>query len=169
MEPQLNDEWKVTRANDIEIYALREIRAALLEHGADPGILFPPKVLTRVRWESTEISPAFLERIIHGRADVNYIHSGGSAPLSLVLGFGLSNRKLEYADVLLRCGADIDARDNYGKTAVFKAIEWWELDSLDWLIARRADLTIPDNRGVKPIDIARIRVDILRKIEDALS
>ena len=69
----------------------------------------------------------------------------------------------------VRCGADINARDDYGKTAVLKAIEWSELDSLDWLIARRADLTIPDNKVVKPIDIARIRVDILRKIEDALS
>ena len=169
------DEWKRTRPDDTEIRALRDIKKALLEHGADPDILFAPGALNQLVDDRT-VSAGTVKRLIHGRADVNhkdviYRHT----PLSCVLQWKLRFQRVKVADTLLKYGADINDRDDSGRTLIFQAIALNNRVIIDYLISRRADLTIPDQYGARPIDIARECVkanrcsaDIVERIEEVI-
>ena len=167
------DEWRRSRPNEVEIQALRDIRTALLEHGADKTHLFGPGIfeLSLCGKYLQYVSIEFMQRIIHLRADVNEKGPKGLPPLSWLLSQGRHNMFVA-ADLLLKYGADIDAKDDWGKTAIFRAIVQNKVAIVDWLIKNGADLTIPDNHGVRPIDIARFCAkerqysrDIIQKIE----
>ena len=171
-EAPVTDEWKTILPNAIEVEALRDIKKVLIEHGADPGYFFPPDVLTSVRWDRNDFSVELVKRLIQGRADVNSRGPLGLTPLSLILGSRKADRKLEFGKYLLDCGADINARDDSGRTAFFEAIAWSDVETADWLMNHCADVRIADKDGVKPIDIARAQVkgkmlpiEILRKIQ----
>lgn len=55
-------------------------------------------------------------------------------------------------------GLDINARDDCGRTAIFRAVARRELDGIAWLIKRGADLDAPDYFGARPIDITSYHV-----------
>ena len=233
-----SDEWELAKPNEIEIQALRDIRTTLIQHGADPEILFTSDGLVAdlMGGARGQISVEFIERIIRGRADVNrknndgdyplslairenhsfdviraLLHArdrtffdsegsaaqhdtwtallshgaipipqvlsllldrkldpnfrdrnrGGLTPLSRVLYFG-GDKQFEIAEILLDFKADINAVDNYGRTAIFRAIALNHHTTADFLIKHGADVTIPDNRGTRPIDIARFCVETMQ-------
>ena len=254
------DEWDLTRPNEVEIQALRDIKAALIQHGADPEVLFESDALHDLPWEKGVVSHEFVNRIINGRADVNDMESYDHRPLrkafktfqptevikvlldagasiepntSLIgIDHGLNPEQLdphnnlwaalstfavirnpdilrlildrkadpnfperitsgltpllwvlslnvhgkhEVANILLEYRADINATDDYGRTAIFRAIVLGDDGTVDLLIKHRAYLSIPDHYGVRPIDIARYCVktgvmesatEILRKLEE---
>ena len=260
---QLTDEWNLTRPNEVEIQALRDIKAALIQHGADPEVLFECDALTDLPWEKGVVSYEFVKRVIDGRADVNdesndfkpltmalmtfqpleviklLLDSGASVesnsslvaiehglksdqlvahnnlwttlstfaairnpdilrlilerkanpnlperiptgltPLSWVLSLNLHG-KHDVAKVLLEYRADINATDDCGRTAIFRAIGIDDEEGVDLLIKHGAYLSVPDKREVRPIDIAWARAEnrgnetgnetaagILRKIKE---
>ena len=148
------DEWTRGRPNEIEIQAVREIRTVLIQHGAHPGVLFRNAALELSLKGVHGISVEFYKRTLEGRADVNHRGRYGLTPLSWVLS-GWMDKRLEVADVLFEYGADINATDNLGRTAIFRAIANLDDTAFDWLIGKGADLTIRDKYNVRPIDIAR--------------
>ena len=238
------DEWELARPNEVEIQALRDIRTALVEGGADPEYLFASGGLQGLGWEGNIVPAAFVKRIIHGRAAVNYkiwnqecaltrafktfqpacvvkvlLDSGalvitscdhlygvkhglnkadkdahimlwtalstftvfrnpgilpliferkanvnlpkyvvhGLTPLSWILAHNIDG-KHEAAAVLLQCGADINARDKWGRTAIYRAIGLKDKEGVDLLIQHGADLSIGDDDGVLPIEMAQASV-----------
>lgn len=255
------DEWNLTRPNEVEIQALRDIRAALLQHGADPEVLFDSSALHDLIWKRGGIvSHQFVKRVIDGRADVNDMDwsdqrplrnalktfqptevikvlldagasiepntslvgidhflkaeqlvahnnlwaalstfavirnpdilrlildrkadpnlperiTSGLTPLLWVLSLNVHG-KHEVAKILLENRADLNAADDCGRTAIFRAIVLGDDGTVDLLIKYRAYLSIPDQYGVRPIDIARYCVEtgvmesateILRKVEE---
>jgi hypothetical protein len=58
---------------------------------------------------------------------------------------------------LIENGANINIRDNEGRTALFYAIWGVNIEGIHLLIERGADVNIIDNKGYTPLDIARIR------------
>ena len=168
---QMEDEWKLSRPNDMEIRALREIRSTLLEYDADPELLFAPDALNDLVCKGHNVSIKLIRRVLDGRADVNHTGRTGFTPLSWVLS-NFSNEMVKVADLLLEYGADMDANDCYGRTAMVRAITRNELQSFEWLVEHGADLSIPDSAGSRAIDFARTcayymqwSTEILERIE----
>lgn len=243
------DEWKLTRPNEVEIQAIRDIRAALIEHGADPEFLFAPDTLMALNWSRGKISVELVKRLIHGRADVNHETADGTnplcaafrslqsvevikvlldagasvdfgevgnspevtaqnilwaafrtqggyghgdilrlildrkvdpnvrerngerlTPLSLILSRSYTN-KFQLADIMLEYGADINAKDFWGRSPIFRAVALNDFASVCWLIKHGADLTSPDPQGVRLIDFARnsqCSARVVRVIEKSL-
>lgn len=85
-EEPSTDEWDLMQPNEIEIQALRDIRTALVEHGADPEYHFDKNALHQLlRRAKKQVPPELIRRVIHGRADVNYQDSSGTNPLLVAL------------------------------------------------------------------------------------
>jgi hypothetical protein len=56
---------------------------------------------------------------------------------------------------LLRCGVNVDARDEYGETALIAACVRGQLESIQLLLWAGADCSIRDNCGANAFDVAR--------------
>lgn len=57
-------------------------------------------------------------------------------------------------EVLVANGADIDAKDKYGKTPLAEAVVWGSIDVVETLIALGASINIKDSDGGTPLDWA---------------
>jgi ankyrin repeat protein len=61
---------------------------------------------------------------------------------------------LATAEVLLDAGADVNARDARGRSALHAAAAQGYNDVVKYLVERGADLDAADNDGLKPVDAA---------------
>ncbi len=68
--------------------------------------------------------------------------------------FKTQAQSLETADALLDAGADIDARDERGRTALHAAAAQGNTDLVSFFAAQGADLTAVDGDGVSVLDAA---------------
>ena len=155
----------------------------LLQAGANPNLqlkLFPPYrslrddrgadgVLTvgttpLLRAAKAGDVPAMRLLLAHG-ANPNLPTASGITPLMAAAGNGsaaLDTRgrykseaqAIETVKVLLAAGAEINARDNTGQTALYGAATWGWNDLVRALAADKADLTIKDSRGRTAADVA---------------
>ena len=62
---------------------------------------------------------------------------------------------LEIAEVLLDCGADIDARDGLGDTPLRRAVNCDKIRVASLLLARGADVHSIGSKGLTPVQAAR--------------
>ena len=140
------DEWESRRPDAVEIRALRDIRETLLEHEADPQFLFAPRALITLVESGFYITSEFVKRMIHGRADMENRGWEGMTALSWMLRRRSPNKrkKLNVADILLECGADINSLDDEGKSPLFHAIAASDFETVEWLIKNGA--AIPDGK-----------------------
>jgi hypothetical protein len=81
---------------------------------------------------------------------------GGQRAIDGELIEAIDRGKLVTIDALLSKGADIGARDIYGRTPVMKAAEAGNLQLLKILIDRGADLNAEDSRGLSAADLATL-------------
>ncbi|CAM9418303.1 unnamed protein product [Ectocarpus sp. 4 AP-2014] len=125
---------------------------ALVEHGADIKALnakgrTPLGVTAEFGFEDATVV------LLDAGADVNAPadHTDGSAALSLAT---LS----EYVDgtmkVLIQHGADVNARNTNGFTALHRAAMYNEVDGIDLLISAGAIIEAPDNHKSTPLAVA---------------
>ena len=72
---------------------------------------------------------------------------------------------LEIVKYLLENGADINAKDNYGTTALMKASSNGQLEIVQFLIENGADINIKNNEGKTALDVAATKEikKVLRK------
>ena len=67
----------------------------------------------------------------------------------------VDNDALETAQLLVEWRADVNARDKNGQTALFTTVLVGSLEGLEFLLANGADPNIPDDDGIRPIDVAQ--------------
>lgn len=86
-------------------------------------------------------------------ADINQL-SGGMAPIH----WAVHSFKPDIAALLLDRGADVNRRVDYsGDTALHMASRWGLIDIIQILLEHGADITVSNNEGWTPLDIARYK------------
>lgn len=116
---------RAARAGDVEATRL------LLEHGANPH-------LANVNGVTPLMAAAGLAN--------NEIDTRGK--------FKTQEQAVATIELLAKAGADVNARDNRGQTALHGAALWGWNDVVKTLAANKADLTAKDNKGMTPLDSA---------------
>ncbi|KHN94540.1 ankyrin 2,3/unc44 [Metarhizium album ARSEF 1941] len=176
-------------------YACPSVLKMLLEKGVnvgsqDPG---PNEVLVRAAWGrnaavvkvlidhgggSIDVSvgaKAMSMAIVGGNAEVLQalidagadIHTQGEWKGRLVLHHAAMTGQAHVVGVLLRNGADVNARDGTNRTALHWAVDWPEV--VEVLLAHGADATIVSDDGQTPVDRARSSSRGLQAYEMLLS
>ena len=79
--------------------------------------------------------------------------SQGFTPLHICCRNGWKGHK-EIAEILIKAGADINARNKYGSTPLYLASRNNNIDIVKLLLANYAIINIPDDEGYYPIDLA---------------
>jgi ankyrin len=101
-------------------------------------------------------------------ADVSIPNSRGITPFMAAAGLGsvdadtrgfylsedTQQRSIESLTLLLKAGADINAKDSRGLSPLHEAARWGWNDVVQFLVEHGADLTAKDSRGNTPVDSA---------------
>ena len=94
-----------------------------------------------------------VEEALVGGANVKSRDVYGRTPLILIIAEGKLNR-IEIAERLLRAGADVNAQNRSGKTALIEAAMQDDIQAVQLLIQHGADVNIQDKNGNKALKIA---------------
>ena len=160
-----------------------QLMEMLLKAGANPNLqlkLFPPYRSLRddrgadgllsvgttplLRAAKAGDLPAMRLLLAHG-ANPSLPTAAGITPLMAAAGNGsvaldtrgrykTEEQAIEAVKVLLAAGADINARDNIGQSALYGAATWGWNDLVRTLAAQKADLMVKDSRGHTAADVA---------------
>lgn len=82
--------------------------------------------------------------------DASQITDEGYTPLHLAVG----EERLDIAELLLRAGAELEAKDSQGRTPLHRATLIGAVEGTKWLLGQGADLLATDKEGKTPIDLA---------------
>ena len=129
---------------------------ALLDGGANPNqtVSGTPLLLQAV----IENNQPAVELLLAHQADVNAtnkgVNSDGMAPLHTGAAFGYTN----IAELLLKSGADVKARDKNGDTPLHLAVRNGRRELAELLLANKADPNERNNAGQTPLDLAKSQV-----------
>ena len=92
-------------------------------------------------------------------ADVNIRDCCETSPLHSAAKVGC----LEVMELLIEKGAEIDAKDRFGNTALFYAVDENRMEAVKLLIARGADTTLTNQAGLTLMHVAASRVSLSYK------
>ena len=85
-----------------------------------------------------------------GPNDASQIPDEGYTPLHIAVG----EDRVDIADLLVRAGAKLEAKDLDGRTALHRATWIGSVESTKWLLGQGADVLAMDKQGKTPIDLA---------------
>jgi ankyrin repeat protein len=141
-------------------YALGDIPTlkALLEGGADANVRIPGGTPLLLQAVLEKNQPA-VELLLAHKADVNaegpaFNNEAQSAiwtPLHAAATYGPK----AIAELLLKAGADVNARDKVGDTPLHLAVVNGQRELAELLLANKADPNARDNKGQTPLDFAK--------------
>lgn len=138
-----------TNAIDKILYANEDISWSHKDHG---NVLH--YLLAASDYHSSDCK-IILEKLLAFGADVNAVDGNGVTPLMAACNYG----DLSAVTQLLKSSADVNAQDNYGKTALHysvRAIGYYEMDIVAQLLSNGANPHIKDNESATPLDDAAI-------------
>jgi uncharacterized protein len=119
----------------------KEGMRALLARGADPNRV-TDKGLSALALAAGADDPGFLPILLDAKGDPNLRRLDKP---SLIV--AVENRRWDNMRLLLDRGADIDARDGMGMTALYKTASYNQFEQTAYLLQRGADPRIPNRVG----------------------
>jgi len=151
---------------------------AIVEHGADVNARHGPHQPNGGALNKTEATALLLaaetgdlplmKLLIELGADPTLVNVDRCTPLLAATGVGIlsdgdesagtEEEAIEVVEYLLKLGADINAVDNHGNTAVHGAVYENRSQLIEFLVERGAEVAIwnrPNRRGWTPLDIAQ--------------
>lgn len=120
---------------------------------------------TALHVSATHGNGAAMRALIQAGALVNMGDSTGCSALHL------STSKPDLVRILLQAGANLDHRNIYGETPLFRACSQFDPGSVSTLLQLGADETVVNNKGATPFDtvlLLRERVHDTRKADEVL-
>lgn len=108
-----------------------------------------------------------MKKAIANGANVNQVEENTKeSPL-----FKAITTKIEIIDMLVKAGADVNARNKYDETVLHKACEYEDVELIMYLLGKEADVNVVDDQGKTPLLVALYgyipdeeeRLDIVRK------
>jgi ankyrin repeat protein len=120
----------------------------------------------------------FVKALIRAEADVNLRDCEGQTPLIVATKFrnpteakmnGVEEALLELIQLLIDAGANLNAIDNYGKTALIYTCESGTIQCLKFLLEKGADIDIKDYEGITALDYSKTKGknEVSRLLQDA--
>jgi hypothetical protein len=103
--------------------------------------------------------------LIEKGADVN-VRSGFLALTPLMLALG-GSRDRPVRELLINKGSDLNARNEHGRTAFYTYCLVGCFEGCEQLMLNGADISIPDNHGVYPIDIVRFMCEHTKRLRES--
>lgn len=85
------------------------------------------------------------------------VNSKNKKPSNTPLHFAAINGDIEIVKMLLDRGANIDAKNQYGRTPLHNAIENKKMEITELLLNRGANINVKSNDGITPLHIAAER------------
>ena len=130
----------------LSVAANATIATMMIERGADVNAVNKrgESVLWRTALNGCD---DVVEALVQAGADVNKADQSGGAPLSVA-----ANATI--AKTLIERGAEVDAVDNRGETALWRAIHCQHLDVVEALVQAGADVNKADENGESPLAYA---------------
>jgi ankyrin repeat protein len=126
---------------------------ALLKQGVEPN-QFDAFGYTPLTVASLDKHLQCMKSLLAHGANVNLASAGGWSPL---IGAAMSGAKPEVLDVLLDKGADINARNQWGCTALYYAAGYGVVKTVDHLLKRGAAVPGTTGECLTPLRLAELR------------
>jgi ankyrin repeat protein len=126
-------------------------------------------------WDEIQAAISADAREVNGLAGTPAGADTKPAPASSPLLVAIAAGRLDQVKLLLDQGADVNARDGYGNTALLKAADRDVLDDaakgmLDLLLAKGADVNAKDRDGntalMRAADAGKLQLDVIRFLAD---
>lgn len=126
----------------------------LLEMGANPNLL-DAKGYTALhnvlKFRNLKTVKLLLDKFLDVDIQAN---QHGFTALHLAVAFSDSEESEEIVKELLKRGANPNLQDNWGQTALHKAVNSSSLKTLELLLKHKADINIKNNNGYTPLQLA---------------
>ena len=133
-------------AKDVEIFKL------LLENGAFLNLKTKLDVTT-LHFAVESNQNYFVEEILKRKVDVDV---ESSILCSMPISTAIINKNLECVKLLLEYGADVNFKNNSGKTPIWYASAYGSVDIFKLLVERGADLELKNKFDIKLIHVAAL-------------
>jgi ankyrin repeat protein/N-acetylneuraminic acid mutarotase len=143
-------------ANPLLCHALPDAPTVkvLLEGGANPNVRTAEGLSLLLRAVAERNQPA-VELLLAHQADVNATNNASNSDGWAPLHAAAANGDKSIAELLLKGGALVNARDRYGNTPLWVAVNNKQPELAELLLANKADPNERNNGGRTPLDEAK--------------
>lgn len=103
--------------------------------------------------------PALIPILARYGAHVNMPDDQGNTPLILAMRLSDQDVAIQVVKELLKQGANVDAQNKNGETALFRAVQRKKHTLIQFLLENGADPAIKNNQGLTPLAVAQANND----------
>ncbi len=137
-----NDAGETLLVASLKKWNMNELSLALVQAGADLSAVDSSNTTALMYIMQKNIKDFGYERYVTKLKNAGHVNNEGKNIL-----FFYEGEKTEEVELLLKCGANIDQKDNSGMTPLLNFISGRRIFLADWLIRRGADVRVKNRSG----------------------